>query len=156
MYRATLRTQIREWLDSITAKRHQEWLIVHVTSGRGSGGKFYQRKGTIVDKIKTDFNVGKRDRCVTFSSSLILRSNILTFRSVGSCIQVVQGASADDPTSWADFLTKMKECVVTTFDANVALYEENIRKADSQRMLAGWQFLPFCRQKVHFPHDTEP
>jgi hypothetical protein len=49
----------------------------------------------------------------------------------------------------------MKECVVTTFDANVALYEENIRKADSQRMLAGWQFLPFCRQKVPFPHDTE-
>ncbi|GAA5860671.1 hypothetical protein JCM3774_006246 [Rhodotorula dairenensis] len=125
VYRATLRTQIREWLDSITAKRHQEWLIVHVTSGRGSGGKFYQRKGTIVDKIKADFNVGKRDRC----------------------IQVVQGASAEDPTSWADFLTKMKECVVTTFDANVALYEENIRKADSQRMLAGWQFLPFCRQK---------
>ncbi|KWU42169.1 hypothetical protein RHOSPDRAFT_36290 [Rhodotorula sp. JG-1b] len=125
VYRATLRTQIREWLDSITAKRHQEWLIVHVTSGRGSGGKFYQRKGTIVDKIKADFNVGKRDRC----------------------IQVIQGASADDPTSWADFLTKMKECVVTTFDANVALYEENIRKADSQRMLAGWQFLPFCRQK---------
>lgn len=65
MYRATLRTQIREWLDSITAKRHQEWLIVHVTSGRGSGGKFYQRKGTIVDKIKADFNVGKRDRSVS-------------------------------------------------------------------------------------------
>jgi hypothetical protein len=62
VYRATLRTQIREWLDSITAKRHQEWLIVHVTSGRGSAGKFYQRKGTIVDKIKADFNVGKRDR----------------------------------------------------------------------------------------------
>lgn len=47
----------------------------------------------------------------------------------------------------------MKECVVTTFDANVALYEENIRKADSQRMLAGWQFLPFCRQKVPIPHQ---
>ncbi|BGP56856.1 hypothetical protein JCM8202v2_004489 [Rhodotorula sphaerocarpa] len=125
VYRATLRTQIREWLDSITAKRHQEWLIVHVTTGRGTGGKFYQRKGTVVDKIKADFNTGKRDRC----------------------IQVIQGASAEDPTAWADFLTKMKECIVTTFDANVTLYEENIRKADSQRMLAGWQFLPFCRQK---------
>lgn len=62
VYRATLRTQIREWLDSITAKRHQEWLIVHVTTGRGTGGKFYQRKGTVVDKIKADFNTGKRDR----------------------------------------------------------------------------------------------
>lgn len=42
---------------------------------------------------------------------------------------------------------------MATFDANVALYEENIRKADSQRMLAGWQFLPFCRQKVR-PRNT--
>ncbi|KPV71634.1 uncharacterized protein RHOBADRAFT_56475 [Rhodotorula graminis WP1] len=125
VYRATLRHQIREWLDTITARHHQEWLVVHVThNGRGAA-KFYQRKGTIVDKIKADFNVGKRDRC----------------------IQVVQGASADDPTAWAEFLTKVKEGVVATFDTNVGLYEENVRKADSQRQLEGWQFLPFFRQK---------
>ncbi|GAA5906420.1 hypothetical protein JCM8208_004655 [Rhodotorula glutinis] len=125
VYRATLRHQIREWLDTITARHHQEWLVVHVThNGRGAA-KFYQRKGTVVDKIKADFNVGKRDRC----------------------IQVVQGASADDPTAWAEFLTKVKEGVVATFDNNVGLYEENVRKADSQRQLEGWQFLPFFRQK---------
>ncbi|BGP01777.1 hypothetical protein NBRC10513v2_005416 [Rhodotorula toruloides] len=124
-YRATVRTQIREWLDSVTAKYHQEWLIVHVTSGKGSGAKFYQRKSAIVDKIKADFNVGKKDRC----------------------IQVVQGSSADDPTAWAEFLTKVKEGLIATFDSNVALYEESVRKADSQRQLSGWQFLPFFRQK---------
>jgi len=62
VYRATLRTQIREWLDSVTSKQHQEWLIVHVTTGRSGVAKFYQRKGAIVDKIKADFNVGKKDR----------------------------------------------------------------------------------------------
>ncbi|BGP09807.1 hypothetical protein JCM10049v2_005681 [Rhodotorula toruloides] len=124
-YRATVRTQIREWLDSVTAKYHQEWLIVHVTSGKGSGAKFYQRKSAIVDKIKADFNVGKKDRC----------------------IQVVQGSSADDPTAWAEFLSKVKEGLIATFDSNVALYEESVRKADSQRQLSGWQFLPFFRQK---------
>ncbi|GAA6024476.1 hypothetical protein JCM10207_004507 [Rhodosporidiobolus poonsookiae] len=125
VYRATLRSQIREWLDTVTAKQHQEWLIVHVTSGRGGVAKFYQRKGAIVDKIKADFNVGKKDRC----------------------IQAVQGASADDPTAWAEFCSKVKEGILTTFDANVGLYEENVRKADSQRQLEGWQFLPFFRQK---------
>ncbi|GAA6031407.1 hypothetical protein JCM8097_005646 [Rhodosporidiobolus ruineniae] len=125
VYRATLRSQIREWLDGITSKQHQEWLIVHVSSGKGGVAKFYQRKGAIVDKIKADFNVGKKDRC----------------------IQVVQGASADDPTAWAEFITKVKEGIVATFDSNVALYEENVRKADSQRQLEGWQFLPFFRQK---------
>lgn len=61
-YRATIRTQIREWLDSVIARQSHEWLIIHVTSGRSGGAKFYQRKGTVVDKIKADFNVGKKDR----------------------------------------------------------------------------------------------
>ncbi|GAA5838645.1 hypothetical protein JCM11251_003252 [Rhodosporidiobolus azoricus] len=133
VYRATLRTQIREWLDSVTSKQHHEWLIVHVTSGRGGVAKFYQRKGSIVDKIKADFNIGKKDRCV----------------------QVVQGSSVEDPTAWAEFLTKVKEGVVATLDANVALYEENVRKADSQRQLQGWQFLPFFRQKENLADSFE-
>ncbi|GAA5971043.1 hypothetical protein JCM21900_002788 [Sporobolomyces salmonicolor] len=125
VYRATIRSQIREWLDGVIAKQHQEWLIVHVTTGKGSGAKFYQRKSAIVDKIKADFNTGKKDRC----------------------IQVAQGASADDPTAWAEFSNKIKEGIIATFDSNVGLYEENVRKADSQRQLEGWHFLPFFLQK---------
>ncbi|SCV73847.1 BQ2448_6277 [Microbotryum intermedium] len=125
-YRASLRPQIREWLDTIQGPRlgqSQEWLIVHVTTARSSMAKFYQRKSAVVDKIKADFNTGKKDRC----------------------IQV--GASADDPTAWAEFSNKVKEGVLTTFDTNVSLYEENVRKADSQRQLQGWQFQPFLLQK---------
>ncbi|KDE05467.1 hypothetical protein MVLG_04157 [Microbotryum lychnidis-dioicae p1A1 Lamole] len=126
-YRATLRAQIREWLDTIQGPRlgqnNQEWLIVHVTTARSSMAKFYQRKSAVVDKIKADFNMGKKDRC----------------------IQV--GASADDPTAWAEFSNKVKEGVLTTFDINVSLCEENVRKADSQRQLEGWQFQPFFLQK---------
>ena len=62
MYRATVRTQIREWLDGIIARPNQEWLIVNLTSGRNAGAKFYQRKGSVVDKIRADFNTGKKDR----------------------------------------------------------------------------------------------
>lgn len=42
----------------------------------------------------------------------------------------------------------MKEGIISTFDSNVTLYEENVRKADSQRQLEGWHFLPFFLQKV--------
>lgn len=62
VYRATVRTQIREWLDSILAKHKQEWLIIQVSTGKGYEPKFYQRKGSVVDKIKADFNTGKRER----------------------------------------------------------------------------------------------
>ncbi|GAA5838208.1 hypothetical protein JCM5353_006041 [Sporobolomyces roseus] len=133
VYRATIRTQIREWLDGVIQKQHQEWLIVHVTSGKSGGAKFYQRKSGIVDKIKADFNVGKKDRC----------------------IQVAQGASLDDPTAWAEFSNKMKEGIISTFDSNVTLYEENVRKADSQRQLEGWHFLPFFLQKESLAESFE-
>lgn len=62
IYRATVRTQIRDWLDQIVARPNQEWLIVHISGGRTPGAKFYQRKGTVVEKIRADFNTGKRDR----------------------------------------------------------------------------------------------
>ena len=61
-YRATIRLQIREWLDAVVARQNHEWLIVHVASSKSAGAKFYQRKSTVVDKIKADFNTGKRDR----------------------------------------------------------------------------------------------
>ncbi|KAK4046679.1 hypothetical protein OIV83_005882 [Microbotryomycetes sp. JL201] len=125
VYRAAIRPQIKEWLDVVTQRPQHEWLIVHVTSGRNSGTKFYQRKGAVIDKIKADFNTTKRDRC----------------------IQVAQAASAEDPTAWAEFQNKLKEAIVATFDSNVSLYEEDIRRADSQRQLEGWQYLPFFRQK---------
>ncbi|KAM0790185.1 hypothetical protein ACM66B_005503 [Microbotryomycetes sp. NB124-2] len=125
VYRAAIRPQIKEWLDAVTQRPHHEWLIVHVTKGRNSGTKFYQRKGAVIDKIKADFNTTKRDRC----------------------LQVAQAASAEDPTAWAEFQNKLKEVIVATFDSNVSLYEEDIRRADSQRQLEGWQYLPFFRQK---------
>ncbi|KAL8287387.1 hypothetical protein RQP46_003839 [Phenoliferia psychrophenolica] len=125
VYRATVRTQIREWLDGIIARPNQEWLIVNLTSGKNAGAKFYQRKGSVVDKIKADFNAGKKDRCV----------------------HVAQGGSAEDPTTWAEFLIKMKEGVIVTFDTNVSVYEEDVRKADSQRQLEGWQYTSFFLQK---------
>lgn len=148
MYRATIRTQIREWLDSVVAKQQQEWLIVHVASGRSAGAKFYQRKSAVVDKIKADFNTGKRDRCVTRIAVYGGQATEAHATRSHRCIQVAQAASADDPTAWAEFSNKIKEGIIATFDSNVALYEEDVRKADSQRQLEGWQYLPFFLQKV--------
>lgn len=47
----------------------------------------------------------------------------------------------------------MKEGIVATFDANVSLYEDDVRRADSQRQLPGWNYLTFFLQKVCAPHD---
>ena len=67
-----------------------------------------------------------------------------------SCIQLNQPAfnEPEDPTSWAELLTKLKENLIHTFDANVSVYEEETRKIDSQRSLPGWNFCTFFIQKV--------
>jgi len=110
----------------------------------------------VVDKIRADFNTGKRDRYalhLPFSTSLVALVNATMLTPPPPhpfhprCVQVAQHRS-DDPTAWAEFSTKAKEGIVATFDANVALYEEDVRKADSQRQLEGWQYLTFFLQKV--------
>lgn len=61
-YRASLRQEIRDWVDSIHALGGQEYLIVHVAASRQGAAKFYQRKSTVLEKIRTDFGTSKRER----------------------------------------------------------------------------------------------
>lgn len=70
------------------------------------------------------------------------------YRLLFSCVHVAQGGSAEDPTTWAEFMIKIKEGIIFTFDTNVSVYEEDVRKADSQRQLQGWQYTTFFLQKV--------
>lgn len=73
----------------------------------------------------------------------------------GRCVQVLQSLPTDtDPTTWAEFAVKVKEGILVTFDANVVLYEEDVKKADSQRQLEGWQYCTFFFQKVRMERST--
>jgi hypothetical protein len=131
-YRITIRPQIRDWLNIVQSKRAQEWLIIHVTSQKTGPSKFYQRKGSVFDKIRADFNLGKRDRVLQLP---------------------VPGSQADESATdytaiWREFLYKSKESIVVSFDSNFTSYEEDVRKIDSQRQMPGWNFCTFFIQKV--------
>jgi hypothetical protein len=127
VYRSTLRLQIRAWLDSVNAKRaNHDWLIVYVTTAKLGPSKFYQRKSTVLDKIKADFNSSKKDRCMQIALS----------NDVGA------------PNPLLEFIERLKDSIVAVFDQNVATYEEDLRKLDSQRTLPGWNFCTFFVQKV--------
>lgn len=122
-YRSTVRKQIKEWLNTVTNRKNQEWLIVQVTNqseSRSSG--FLNMKGTVIDKIKSDFNSSKKDRC--------------------AMIRYSENDVGDDDV-WLDLLSKLKEGVLTSFDQHVISYEEDIRRLDSQRTLPGWNYCTF-------------
>ncbi|KAF8934989.1 hypothetical protein BGZ58_005309 [Dissophora ornata] len=123
VYKTTVRQQIREWIQLVTSKKNQEWLIVHISSQENARAAKFLRS-SVLDKVKADFNTSKKDRQV-----------------------VAQVRMADTEMSemelWADFTEKMKEGIVTSFDQNVLTFEEDIRRLDSQRQMPGWNYCTF-------------
>jgi hypothetical protein len=71
MYKNIVRRQLKDWVASVTtqSKRDQEWLIVLVNmsspgqDAAGSAGKrLFQMKGSVIDRMRADFTLAKRDR----------------------------------------------------------------------------------------------
>ena len=63
-YRAQTRKQIKEWHASVTQRKNQEWLILHVVrpDSKTQSGAFFVLKGSVLDKVRADFNTDKRER----------------------------------------------------------------------------------------------
>jgi hypothetical protein len=59
-YKSLIRRQIQDWLGTVSVKKHQEWLIVHLANqGKGNGGKTFLSSiaavgGSVPDKMKAD------------------------------------------------------------------------------------------------------
>ncbi|KAI0362291.1 hypothetical protein OH77DRAFT_1416520 [Trametes cingulata] len=134
-YKATARKQIKDWHTSVSQRKNQEWLLVHVVRPDQSvaQGRLFQMKTSVLDKVKADFNTDKKDRCV----------------------QLVWSADKDNPTVWADLITKVKEGVLSAFDAALTQREEEVRRSESQRQMPGWNFCTFFILKESLASSLE-
>ncbi|TBU35808.1 trafficking protein particle complex subunit 10 [Dichomitus squalens] len=123
VYRTTVRKQLKEWHASVSTRKNQEWLIIHVVRPDQSvaQGRLFQMKTSVLDKVKADFNLDKKDRCV----------------------QLVWSAEKDNPAVWADTISKIKEGVLSSFDAALAQREEEVKRSEGQRQMPGWNFCTF-------------
>ncbi|PPR03937.1 hypothetical protein CVT26_001142 [Gymnopilus dilepis] len=123
-YRTTLRKLLKDWHTSVTSRKNQEWLILQITRSdpsKQAGGNFFQMKGSVLDKLKTDFNSDKRDRVV----------------------QINWVSGNDNPLVWAEFVNKMKEGLVSAFDAAIEARQEEVKRSDNQQAMPGWNFCTF-------------
>ncbi|KAI0724064.1 trafficking protein particle complex subunit 10 [Cerioporus squamosus] len=134
-YRTQTRKQIKEWHASVSQRKNQEWLIVHVVRPDQSvaQGRLFQMKASVLDKVKADFNVDRKDRCV----------------------QLVWSADKDNPTVWADLVTKVKEGVLSAFDAALTQREEEVKRSEGQRQMPGWNFCTFFILKESVANSLE-
>ncbi|KAI8062176.1 trafficking protein particle complex subunit 10 [Gongronella butleri] len=122
-YKSKVRRQIRAWMDIIQGKKNQEWLIVYVASADAKKSNSYLGlKASVYDKIRTDYNIGKQERCV------YIRLN-----------------DADGPASelWTTFIEKMKDSILASFDMQVHQIQEDTRRLDMQRHMPGWNYCTF-------------
>ncbi len=71
-YKTTVKKQIKDWQTSLSHRKNQEWVIVHVvrSDARNPTMNFFQIKSNVLDKIRADFNTDKKDRCVLAVLSL--------------------------------------------------------------------------------------
>lgn len=145
VYRNTARPQLRAWLDRVqsgAAGSHKsEWLIVLVTpSSQLSKGKFYQRKSTVIDKLKSDFNSSS-------SSSGARGKDRVVALAVNPPSDDSNAPVTSNPEVWSDLITRLKESLINALEANVQSTEEDLRRLDAQRTVPGWNYCVFFERK---------
>lgn len=87
-----------------------------------------------MDKVKADINTVKKDRCV----------------------ELTWPVGQEDSAAWTDLIAKIKEGILTTFDAYFTTRQEEIQRSESQRSLPGWNFCTFFILKVIHPSIELP
>ncbi|KAI6005747.1 trafficking protein particle complex subunit 10 [Pisolithus albus] len=122
-YKTTVKKQIKDWHISVNQRKNQEWLIIHVTrpDSKNVDRKFFSMKGSVLDKIKADFNTDKRDRCV----------------------QLAWSTGEQSPAVWADLIGKIKDGLLAAFDTAVQAREEEVKRSEGQRHMPGWNFCTY-------------
>ncbi|KAH8106751.1 trafficking protein particle complex subunit 10 [Cristinia sonorae] len=123
-YKNTVKKQIKDWHTSATQRKNQEWLIIHVVrpDSKAAAQRMFQMKTSVLDKIRADFNMEKKDRCVQLVWSY---------------------DSQDNLTVWAELINKLKEGILSAFDTAITQREDEVKRSEGQRQMPGWNFCTF-------------
>ncbi|KAF8894667.1 trafficking protein particle complex subunit 10 [Infundibulicybe gibba] len=122
-YRNTIKKQIKDWHTTVTSRKNQEctiWELFHL-------------KGSVLEKMKTDFNTDRRERCV----------------------QLILPPGNENPAIWAEPMSKIKDGILCAFDSAVAQREEEVKRSESQRQMPGWNFCTFFILKESLSYSFE-
>lgn len=65
-----------------------------------------------------------------------------------SCVQLVWASDYDNPATWAELISKVKDGLLSAFDGAVAQREEDVRRSEGQRQMPGWNFCTYFILKV--------
>lgn len=132
LYRGHARQMIRDWYNLVVARPGQQWMILHVvasdpdgsaTSSRATGSKFLNMRGSVFDKIKSDFNgSSKQDHCA----------------------QLRLGDSQPEMNEAVDgLMIKVQFLVELGLADRMSAVEQEIQRTKSTQRNPGWNFCTF-------------
>jgi trafficking protein particle complex subunit 10 len=55
---------------------------------------------------------------------------------------------SEDLAAWTELISKMKEGIILSFDSNILMRDEDVKRSESQRLMPGWNFCTFFILKV--------
>ena len=102
-------------------------------------------KGSVLDKIRADFNVDKRDRYQSRLSCSV-EFPIMCPR----CVQLAWSVGEQSPAVWAVPIGKIKDGLLSALDVAVSSREEEVRRSEGQRHMPGWNFCTYFVLKVSY------
>ncbi|TGZ85266.1 hypothetical protein EX30DRAFT_361138 [Ascodesmis nigricans] len=145
-----------------------QWLIVHVvlpgtpaaqqprsassaasTPGGSSGRNWMKNSSTtLLDKIRSDFNTGSGSKMVERVVQVRIPGTHPALSTLSPPVSAAAATLTPEPPqesemAWLDMISKFKALILSSFDARVGQYEEDVREKDSQRRLPGWNFCTF-------------
>lgn len=74
----------------------------------------------------------------------------MKFNRVWRCVQLTWSPGKDNPTTWVDFSSKLKDGLLGAFDTVVTFREEEVKRSEGQRQMPGWNFCTFFILKARF------
>ncbi|KAL6058445.1 hypothetical protein QOT17_014841 [Balamuthia mandrillaris] len=127
-YNKALRGKIRAWVNHME-ERQQEYLLVMLYVGRQSVRTEVARKlnRSSYDKMRSDFNNAKRDRCCELRIPDTQQSPVV-------------GNQDKSREAMEDFVEKLKTCISITLSQHVTFYRDQVQKLYEQRSLPGWNY----------------
>nr|XP_031863557.1 uncharacterized protein CI109_000809 [Kwoniella shandongensis]KAA5530629.1 hypothetical protein CI109_000809 [Kwoniella shandongensis] len=139
VYKNQTKNFIRDWLSLLTARRtpHAPLIVLvnppNVAEKTGGKSVWGKDKG-VLGKLKADFNVGKRDRCVQLN---------------------LPPPGTSDPAAWPEVINKLKESLITAFDGAILEREEEVKRGEAQRQTVGWNFCTWFLLKESLAQSFE-
>ncbi|KAG2020812.1 hypothetical protein CC2G_006114 [Coprinopsis cinerea AmutBmut pab1-1] len=114
--------EIKEWNETIMQKKSNERVILQIvtpdSAKQSRGGLF---AGSVLEKLKAEFNTDKRNRCAQLSYSPAVENRLL----------------------WGEFHNIMKECMGYALDQALSVRFEIVKRSEGQQQMPGWNFCTF-------------